>query len=166
MKSCVAGFVFALATVACTAKEQPPAPISGKPVLEAFVAAWNRHDSAAFDTLMTADAVYQDIAAGFKGAGPAEVKGFMRELLKSEPDFQWKLGKIIEEGTTVAAQWEWTATYTGPSPNGPVKDFRSTGVGASVAEIENGRIKRFTDYYDFASYFPRPAATGVDTTKK
>jgi hypothetical protein len=32
------------------------------------------------------------------------------------------------------------------------------GPGFSSAERENGRIKRFTDYYDLASYFPKVPA--------
>ena len=30
---------------------------------------------------------------------------------------------------------------------------RISGKGASFAEVENGKIKRFTDYYDLASLF-------------
>jgi steroid delta-isomerase-like uncharacterized protein len=126
-------------------------------VLQAYVSAWNRHDFAAFDTLLAPDGIHEDLAAGFRGRGPAQIKDFMRELLKAQPDLEWKLTSVIESGPTVAAEWTWTSTFTGDGPSGPVVAKRISGRGATVAVIENGRIKRFTDYYDTLSYFPKAA---------
>jgi steroid delta-isomerase-like uncharacterized protein len=155
----------ALSIVGCTPRAEQPAGKSSsvKPVFEAYVAAWNKRDSTAFDTLLTSDGVHEDIALGFKGTGPAQVKGFMRDLLKSEPDYKWTVTNMIEEGSKLAAEWTWAATYTGDSPIGPVKDFHTTGRGISFVQFENGKIKHFTDYYDMASFFPKPAQ---DTAKK
>jgi steroid delta-isomerase-like uncharacterized protein len=136
----------------------PHAPRTPKAVLQAYVSAWNRHDFAAFDALLAPNGVHEDIAAGFRGAGAAQVKDFMREMLKAEPDLNWQLTTIIESGPIVAAEWTWTATYTGDSPGGPVVAKRISGRGATVAVIENGQIKRFTDYYDTASYFPQTSS--------
>jgi steroid delta-isomerase-like uncharacterized protein len=127
-------------------------------VLRAYVSAWNRHDYAAFDSLLALDGTHEDIAAGFRGQGPAQIKGFMRDMLKQQPDLNWQLTTVIESGPIVAAEWTWTSTYTGDSPGGPVKAKRISGRGASVAVIEQGRIKRFTDYYDLGSYFPQTAS--------
>ncbi|HYL84974.1 MAG TPA: nuclear transport factor 2 family protein [Candidatus Angelobacter sp.] len=140
-------------------KPKTSAVPSGKAVLEAYVSAWNRHDFAAFDKLLAPDAIHEDIAQGFRGQGLGEIKDFMRALLEGQPDLDWHLTTIVEADTHVAAEWTWTSTYTGDSPSGPVVRKRISGRGASVAVIENGRIKRFTDYYDIASYFPKtPAA--------
>src|SRR5712664_2695308 len=83
---------------------------SGKAVLEAYVSAWNRHDFAALDKLLTPDAVHEDIAWPSRDEGPAQIKEFMRQ-------------------------------------------------------IENGRIKRFSDYYDFASFFHRAPAAATKSHK-
>jgi steroid delta-isomerase-like uncharacterized protein len=150
----------------CTAKEEKApanAVTSGKAVVEAYVDAWNRRDSAALDTMFAPGGTHEDIAQGFMGKNPAEVKGFMTAMLGMEPDYKWTLTNVIESGSTVTAEWTWTATYTGPGPYGPAKNLPTSGRGASVVEIENGKIKRFTDYYDNASFFPKPPA---DTTKK
>jgi steroid delta-isomerase-like uncharacterized protein len=143
----------AMVVLACSwqAKTQPPQ--SGRSVLEAYVSAWNRHDFAAFDTLLAADAIHEDIAAGFHGQGPAQIKEFMRGMIKEQSDLNWRLTTIVEAGQVVAAEWTWTSTYTGDTPSGPVVAKRVAARGASVAVIENGRIKRFTDYYDIASAF-------------
>jgi len=104
---------------------------------------------------LASDGTHEDIAAGFKGQGPAQIKGFMRDMLKQQPDLNWQLTTVLESGPIVAAEWSWTSTYTGDSPAGPVKARRISGRGASVAVIEHGRIERFTDYYDMGSYFPQ-----------
>jgi hypothetical protein len=46
---------------------------SAKSVLEAYVSAWNRHDFAAFDSLLAPDAIHEDIAQGFRGQGLAQI---------------------------------------------------------------------------------------------
>ena len=131
----------------------PAEAVSGKAVLEAYVSAWNRHDSAALDKLLTPDAVHEDIAWPSRDEGPAQIKKFMQEMIALEPDFDWRLTNIIDSGSAVAAEWTWTATYTGDCPTvGHVVGMHASGRGASVAVIENGRIKRFADYYDFASF--------------
>jgi hypothetical protein len=77
----------------------------------------------------------------------------MRTMLETQSDLNWHLTSIVDGGSVVAAEWVWTGTYTGDSPVAPVAPRRISGRGASVVVIENGRIKRFTDYYDFNSVF-------------
>ncbi|MBI1798339.1 MAG: nuclear transport factor 2 family protein [Candidatus Eisenbacteria bacterium] len=145
------------ALLACAPARQSAAPDHAQAVLEAYVQAWNHHDFAALDTLMTADAVHEDLAQGFRGQGPTAVKEFMRGVVAAEPDYVWHLTNSFTSGSRIAAEWTWTSTYSGLSPVGPVTNRRITGRGASVAEMENGKIKRFVDYYDIASFFPPPA---------
>jgi steroid delta-isomerase-like uncharacterized protein len=125
----------------------------GRALLEAYVSAWNHHDSAALDNLLTADAIHEDVAWPSRDVGPAQIKKFMQDMIALEPDFDWRLTNIIDSGSSVAAEWTWTATYSGDCPAvGHVVGMHTSGRGASVVLIENGRIKHFTDYYDFASF--------------
>ena len=102
---------------------------------------------AAFDSLMAPDGTHEDIALAFLGKGPAGAKQFMNTGISMEPDFVWKITKVVEEGPMAAAQWTWTATYTGPDPMGrQVKNLHITGRGTAVVEVENGKIKRILDY--------------------
>jgi steroid delta-isomerase-like uncharacterized protein len=142
-------------------KPKASAVPSGKAVLEAYVSAWNRHDFAALDKLLTPDAVHEDIAWPSHDEGPAQIKEFMRQMIEAEPDFEWRLTTIVDAGSLVAAEWTWTATYTGDSPIGHVVRFHGSGRGTSVAVIESGRIRRFSDYYDFASFFPKTSAANA-----
>jgi steroid delta-isomerase-like uncharacterized protein len=139
-----------------------PAPVapgtvrSAKAVLQEYVSAWNRHDPAALDRLLDPDSVHEDVPAGFRGKGPAEIKAFAGEVFKAQPDLKWRLTTIVESGSTVAAEWTWTSTYTGDGPNGPVKGQKISVHGATFVVVEGGRVRRFVDYYDFASAFPAP----------
>jgi len=150
--------------MACAWQGRTQTSQSGRQVLEAYVSAWNRHDFAAFDKLLAADAIHEDIAYGFRGQGPAQIKEFMRGMIKEQPDLNWHLTTVVEAGQVVAGEWTWTSTFTGDSPSGPVVGKRISARGASVAVIENGRIKRFTDYYDMASAF-RELPAGSATPK-
>jgi steroid delta-isomerase-like uncharacterized protein len=142
------------ALLACAVEKKPPVISSGKAVVDAYVRAWNQHDSVAFDSILAPDAIHEDIAQNFRGKGSAEIVKFMRDAVAAEPDFKWQVKNSAEDGRYVALEWTWTATYTGPDPTGKqVKGKHLSGRGASFAEVENGKIKRFTDYFDMASFF-------------
>jgi len=136
----------------------PGAAQSAKAVLEEYVSAWNRHNPAALGRLLDAQSVHEDIPAGFHGEGPAQIEAFAGEVFKAQPDLKWRLTAIVESGSTAAAEWTWTSTYTGDGPNGPVAGQRISARGASFVVVEGGRIRRFVDYYDFASAFPAPTS--------
>ena len=152
--SYAAGALAAVSLHACAVEKKPPVVESGKAVVQAYVNAWNRHDSVAVDTLLAPDAVHEDHAQNFRGKGKAAIVGFMRRTIAAEPDFKWDVTNSIEEGRYVALEWTWTATYTGPDPTGKqVTKRRISGKGASIAEVENRKVKRITDYFDLASFF-------------
>jgi steroid delta-isomerase-like uncharacterized protein len=145
--------VFAVLAAACAVEQKAPAA-GGKAIVDAYVRAWNQHDSAAIDTIMAPDAIHEDLAQNFHGKGGKEVTTFMRDLISVEPDFKWTITNSIEDGKFVALEWTWIATYTGPDPSGKqVTNKHLSGRGSSFAEVENGKLKRFTDYYDQASFF-------------
>jgi steroid delta-isomerase-like uncharacterized protein len=147
------GILFAVVAAACAVQQETPAA-DGKAVVDAYVHAWNAHDFAALDTILAPDAIHEDLAQNFHGKGKAAILAFMRQDIASEPDLKWKITNSLEDGRFVAFEWTWTSTYTGPDAAGKtVTRKRISGRGASFVEVENGRIKRFTDYYDLGSFF-------------
>jgi steroid delta-isomerase-like uncharacterized protein len=146
--------LLAVSLLACAVQEKKQSTAGDKAIVDAYVRAWNQHDSIAIDTLLGPNGIHEDIAQNFRGKGGKEVVAFMRGLLSVEPDFKWTVTDAIEDGNFVALEWTWTATYTGPDPSGkPVTRKRISGRGASFADVESGKIRRFTDYYDAASFF-------------
>lgn len=142
-------------SIAACAVYEKKQPVEGdKAIVAAYVTAWNQHDSVAIDTLLAPGAVHEDIAEHFRSRTSRDVVDFMRDLIAAEPDFKWTITNSYEDGRIVVLEWTWTGTYTGPDPAGKaVTGRRTSGKGASIAEVENGRIRRFTDYYDQASFF-------------
>ncbi|MEA2761043.1 MAG: hypothetical protein QOD47_327 [Gemmatimonadaceae bacterium] len=151
--SYLAASVFAIVAAGCAVEQKPPAA-SGKAVAEAYVHAWNKHDFAALDTILAPNATHDDIAQNVHAKGPAAIKDFMRRDIANEPDLNWQMTNTVEDGRFVAFEWTWTSTYTGPDVAGKtVTNKKLSGGGASFVEIENGKIKRFADYYDLGSFF-------------
>ena len=147
-------FVLILLVTGCAVYEKKQ-PVQGdKAVVDAYVRAWNQHDTIAIDTLLAPDGVHEDIAQNFRSRSRRDVINFMRGTVATEPDYKWTVTNSVDEGKFVALEWTRTATYTGPDPTGkPATRRRISSRGASIAEVENGRIKRFTDYFDLASFF-------------
>lgn len=159
-KATVVAILLFAAVQLCVSKPKTakPSAASPKSVVEAYIAAWDTHNPDAIDKFVTADTVHEDIADGTHAHGPAEIKAFLKDEVAAMPDFDWHPTNVVESGNTVTVEWTWTATYTGPDPSGAqVRNLHVTGRGASVAEVEHGHIKRITDYYDNASFFPKPA---------
>jgi steroid delta-isomerase-like uncharacterized protein len=148
------GALAAVSLLACAVEKKPPVSEDSKAIVQAYVDAWNRHDSTALDTLLAPNAIHEDIAQNFRGQGSAQIVAFMRKTIAAEPDFKWQVTNSIEEGREVALEWTWTSTYSGPDLTGKqVTNRHISGRGASFAELENRKIKRFTDYFDIASFF-------------
>lgn len=147
--------LIAVGLTACSPRPQNPAGQDPKAVLQAYVEAWNRHDSLALDTLLAPAGVHEDLAWGFRGEGTAAVRGFMRDVIAVSPDYHWEITSSFTDGQSVVGEWTWTATFTGPSPSGPVTNQHLAGRGAAVAQIAKGKIVRLSDYYDAASFFPK-----------
>ena len=150
----VAATIFAFAVVSCAVYEKKQ-PVEGdKAIVAAYVNAWNQRDTVALDTLLAPEGIHEDIAQNFRGRGPKQVIAFMRGLIAAEPDFKWTIANSFEEGRVVALEWTWASSYSGKDPGGrQVTNRRISGRGTSIAEVEDGKIKRFTDYYDIASFF-------------
>jgi steroid delta-isomerase-like uncharacterized protein len=153
-RSNAAAIILAFAVVSCAVYEKKQ-PVEGdKAIVSAYVNAWNQRDTVAIDTLFAAEGIHEDIAQNFRGRGPKQVITFMRGLMAAEPDFKWTITNSLEDGRVVVLEWTWASRYTGPDPTGKqVTNRRISGRGTSIAEVEDGKIKRFSDYYDIASFF-------------
>jgi steroid delta-isomerase-like uncharacterized protein len=147
---------------ACSKPSQPARVTNPRPLFEAFVQAWNRHDFASLDTLIAGDAIEEDLALGFRGEDPAAFKNFMRHTLDMIPDFDWKPTNVVAEGSKLAAEWTLSGTYSGDTPSGPVKSKRFSIRGASAMVTHAARITRFSNYYSLEDFYrqvmpPAPA---------
>jgi steroid delta-isomerase-like uncharacterized protein len=146
--------LFASLALGCSDQPDPvPRTASPGPLFEALVQAWDSHDFGAVDTLIDPLAIHEDLAVGFRGEGLDQIKAFMRHTLTRIPDFDWRPTNILVDGSQAAAEWTLAGTYSGDTPQGPVKHRRFSVRGSSVVVTEHGRIIRFTDYYNLAEFY-------------
>ena len=154
--------VLPLLLAACTAKKEAAQADTSKPasaslakqVVLAYMDAWNRHDSAAIDTLIAPQGTHEDMPSGFVATGPGGVHGMMKDLTQSLPDYAWTPTDVLEGDPKLAVLWTWKGTFSGQDPAGKtVKNQPVNGRGMSLVVVENGKIKQMQNYYDEASLF-------------
>lgn len=115
-----------------------------KQVFYDFVAAIASHDAEKIALCFTEDCFYEDMALGEVMRGREAVKAGYSDLFASIPDFKVEISLLFIAGYQVGSEW----IMTGTSPTG--KSFSNRG--ASISELEEGKIKRNTDYYDPSSF--------------
>ena len=85
--------------------------------------------------------------------GPAAVVAGLKEFTTAFPDWRVEVERVISRGTFVVVEWRTSGTFQQPfrghEPNGRQFSRR----GCAVAEVERGRIVRYRDYYDRASFY-------------
>lgn len=85
-------------------------------MLQAFAAAWNRHDVDAIMSMMTDDCVF-DASAGpdVRGThyeGQAQVRAGVMEVFANFPDAHWGNDRHFVQGARGVSEWTFTGTRT------------------------------------------------------
>ena len=114
-----------------------------KRVIHELVAAISSHDAEKMAALFTEDCFYEDVALQSVMRGREALKTGYANLFASIPDFKLELESLFIAGNWVGSEWIMSGTPT------PGKNFSIRG--ASISEIQEGKIKRNSDYYDPAS---------------
>jgi steroid delta-isomerase-like uncharacterized protein len=81
--------------------------------------------------------------------GPDEIAAFFRELFSAVPDLETTVTRVVAGETQAAVEWRMTGHFTGVpfqgvDPTGRRLDMR----GLDLFEVEDGKIKSNTAYYD------------------
>jgi len=85
--------------------------------------------------------------------GRDAVREFFAEMFAAFPDFEFTVERVAADSDAVAVKWHAHATFSG----GRFQGIEPTGSrvlirGCDFFEIEDGRIRRNTIYYDGASF--------------
>ena len=127
------------------------------PDLDAFgaryLAAWNDHDAAAMEDLVTADVVWEDPALPGPVQGVAAVQAFMRTAWVAFPDLRFDEPDPPHRtagGDQVAWRWRMRGTMAGPiDPPGLAPTGRAMEIeGVDLWTMRDGRIARYRAFYD------------------
>jgi len=115
-----------------------------KRVMDDFIAAVSSHDPEKIGICFTEDCFYQDMALGGIMRGREAVKAGYSDIFATIPDFKLEILSLFIADNWVGTEWVMTGTST------TGKNFSTQG--ASFSELQEGKIKRNTDYYDPSSF--------------
>jgi taurine dehydrogenase small subunit len=105
-------------------------------MLEAFGAAWNRHDAEALMSFMTEDCVFESAAGpdawGTRHVGRETVRRAFAAAWHSFPDAQWRNARHFVCGDRGVSEW----TFTGTAADGS----RVEADGVDLFTFRDGRI--------------------------
>lgn len=129
---------------------------SAQSVVEAYLAAWNAHDSAAAAALFADDVVYYDASVGTPVTGRDAAKsGVIDNFLGAVPDAAWNIkGTPVAADGKVAFEWVFSGTNTGAWADGTAATNKAFSFpGASVFVVQDGKITSQSDYYDALGFY-------------
>ena len=120
---------------------------------ERYRAAWNANDGDALTACFTDDCVYTDAALGKVCKGHGQLRDFLAETFQAFPDFRIESTTVVT-GTDgdYALEWTMSGTQKGNMPNLPATGKSFSIRGATIIELEHGKIRRCSDYWDLAAF--------------
>ena len=118
-------------------------------LVQEWAAAQTTHDADRFVALCTDDVVHEEVVAGFVPVhGKAALKTYLEGLFAAFPDVTMTPHAGFVTDTWGGAQWTFSGTRTGlTSPVGESERAYSLR-GASLWQLEGGKIRRSAGYYD------------------
>ncbi len=120
------------------------------PVVDAFYAAYNRHDADAAAALYSMDGRHDEIAMGNSRSGREALRDGLSCFFKMLPDVQWTPRSSVRSADHIAVFYHMTGTFT---PR-PTKDSRLPAAkqvaldGMHLLKLAGDEIVLTQDYWD------------------
>jgi len=116
-------------------------------ILQSVLEALNQGRISQAVNLFEDDLTFNDHALGLDFTDKGRLTEFFEKCREYFPDTAVEVNSIFECGDRVVAEWKLNATET--VPFGPTKLRKPISVrGTSIAQIQNGRVTQWSDYYD------------------
>jgi steroid delta-isomerase-like uncharacterized protein len=119
-------------------------------VLDAWLRAWNAHDTGEAALLLADDVEYFDAGfAGIQHGRDAAIDKGMSVFLRGVPDLHLELrGEPIVGVDAVAWEWTFNGTNTGTWGGVPATNQQIRLKGFSLMRLRGGKIVQLSSYYD------------------
>ena len=132
------------------------APHPLQPVIEAYNAAWNRHDTEAIVAMHTEDSVFCNHTGGGEAIGRAAIRQIIAGVFRTFPDIHFALRRLYVRDDLVVQEWTATATHRHPvvyndmtlEPTGRIVRWN----GMDIIPMLDGRVARKDVYAESLSY--------------
>jgi len=122
-----------------------------KRVLDDWATSWSSHNTGKLVSLFTDDCVYEDVTFGVVNHGKKELQAFADGVFAGVPDFKIELTARFASGTSAGLEWVMSGTHKGDFPGLPATGKRFSTRGVTILELQAGKIRRNSDYWDAAS---------------
>jgi steroid delta-isomerase-like uncharacterized protein len=120
--------------------------------LEEWAADWSTPNIEHLLTLFTDDCIYEDVTFGVVNRGKAELTAFAEGIFAAFPDFNIELTSRFATDDRAGMEWIISGTHKGDMPGMPATNKRFSIRGSSILEMQAGKIKRCSDYWDLATF--------------
>jgi steroid delta-isomerase-like uncharacterized protein len=125
-------------------------------LLDEWAMAWSsneNNDPERVLALFADDGVFEDVTFGVVTRGKEELRRFVIGAFAAVPDFTYGVTHRFATSHWAAIEWVMSGTQTGDFPGIPATGKRFASVrGASILELEAGKIRRESDYWDAATF--------------
>jgi steroid delta-isomerase-like uncharacterized protein len=133
------------------AQEASPAasPVALPAPLAQWAAAYTAGDVDRLLALYTDDALWEEVTIGLAAHGQDEIRAHLDRLYTAVPDFTVDVTNSFVAGDQAVVEWVISGTYSNDFPGLPSATGQHFSIrGDSVFELTNGKIRRYTEYWD------------------
>jgi len=127
-----------------------------QPVIEAYNAAWNRHDTEAIVAMHTDDSVFCNHTGGGEAVGHAAIRQIIAGVFDTFPDIHFELRRLYVRDDLVVQEWTATATHRHPvACNGMTLEPTGRLIrwnGMDIIPMRDGWVARKDVYAESLSY--------------
>jgi steroid delta-isomerase-like uncharacterized protein len=117
-------------------------------ILQTALAAWRQGNFVAAANQFNDQFTFTDHALGLEFKDKGRLTEFLAKTRELFPDSERKANTMFSSGDHVINEWTLTATQAEPFLDGRLPKVPICLQGVAVVQIENGKIKRWSDYYD------------------
>lgn len=127
-------------------------------MFEDWPMAWSSNDPELILALFVANCVFEDVTFGVVVRGKEELRSFANRAFAAIPDFKYGLRSRFATRQWAVIEWVMSGTHKGDLPGIPATGKRFSSVrGSTILELEAGKIRRESDYWDAATFMKQVA---------
>lgn len=137
-------------------------------IAKAGISAYNDKDWGKCKDILAADAVYDEKGTSRRIQGAVEIIEAWQGWAKAFPDSKATFVREVANGDTAVLELVWKGVHTGPlvTPTGTIPPSnRPIEIAAcQVVQVEAGKIKSASHYFDLLTMLTQIGATGAVKT--
>jgi steroid delta-isomerase-like uncharacterized protein len=144
----------------------PLATSDSERMLDDWATAWSsaqNNDPERVLALFADDCLFEDVTFGVIARGKEELRRFVTGAFAAVPDFRYRLTSRFTASQWSAIEWVMSGTHHGDLPGMAATGKRFSSVrGSSILELEAGKIRRQSDYWDRATFMKQVGLLPLD----